>query len=271
MYFPGDSTRLEVDTPFLSSEEFTLDVWIRPDTMVAYSRIIFRPEDYAGWGNSAWAIRYEANNLITARFTQVGGGDNVIALDTPLELGKWYHLIYEVAAENSVFQLSDADDQVIEAKESPVTAKPINTTAPLRIGNAANVTGSPDWHDRSFRGVMDEFNFYNYPAAGLATDVPGEIGAVPVEFGLAQNFPNPFNPTTQIVFSLPKEDAVKLVVFDILGRKVKTLIDQKMAGGRHTIHWDGTDQQGQLVTSGVYFYRLQSVDQTRIRKMVFIK
>ena len=162
MYFPGDSTRLEVDTPFLSSEEFTLDVWIRPDTMVAYSRIIFRPEDYAGWGNSAWAIRYEANNLITARFTQVGGGDNVIALDTPLELGKWYHLIYEVAAENSVFQLSDADDQVIEAKESPVTAKPINTTAPLRIGNAANVTGSPDWHDRSFRGVMDEFNFYNF-------------------------------------------------------------------------------------------------------------
>jgi hypothetical protein len=271
MYFPGDSSRLEVDTPFLSSAEFTLDVWIRPDTMIAYSRIIFRPEDYTGWGGNAWAIRYEADNKITARFTQVGGGDNVIALDTPLEYGNWYHLVYEVGSDSSVFQLSDADDQVIETKGSAVTAKPINTTAPLRIGNAGNVTANEDWKDRSFRGVMDEFNFYNYPATGLLTSVEKEGKAMPLTFSLQQNYPNPFNPTTEIVYTIPNNETVKLTVFDVLGRQVKTLVDHKMAAGKHSVTWNGTDELGRLVSSGVYFYRLTVADQTRIRKMLFVK
>jgi len=271
LYFPGDTSRVEVDTPFLSSEEFTLDVWIQPDTMVAYSWVIFRPEDYTAWGNSAWAIRYEADNLISARFTQVGGGDNAIILDTPLVYGNWYHLLYEVSTDSAVFQLRGSNDEVIETKTAAVTAKPINTTAPLRIGNAANVTGSPDWGDRSFRGVMDEFNFYNYPAAGLTTGIENLDPSVPLVFALEQNYPNPFNPSTQIVYSLPTDQSVKLDVFDLLGRHVTTLVDRKMAAGKHTVIWNGMDQNGRPVTSGLYFYRLQAADQTRIRRMLFIK
>jgi hypothetical protein len=85
-------------------------------------------------------------------------------------------------------------------------------------------------------------------------------------FGLMQNYPNPFNPTTNIAYSLPRRASVKLQVFDLSGRPIKTLVDEEQAPGNYTVPFDGT-----RLTSGVYIYRLQSGNQMITRKMMFMK
>jgi hypothetical protein len=94
---------------------------------------------------------------------------------------------------------------------------------------------------------------------------------VPLEFELQQNYPNPFNLNTTIAFSLPAESNVKLEIFDILGRKIKTLINENYIQGTHSIDWDGRDNTGRIVSSGVYFCRIESACGIKTRKMLLIK
>ncbi len=88
---------------------------------------------------------------------------------------------------------------------------------------------------------------------------------------LNQNYPNPFNPETTISFDLPQKDKVELVVYNLKGQKVKTLINDEVDKGRHTIIWNGTNNQGKEVASGIYYYRLSSGNYTKTNKMVLIK
>jgi hypothetical protein len=95
--------------------------------------------------------------------------------------------------------------------------------------------------------------------------------ANPVEFELAQNYPNPFNPTTSISYTLPEAGMVRLVVFDVLGREVQSLVQSEMAAGNHTAVWNGRDMAGRSVASGTYLYRLTAGNQTVSRTMLLIK
>ena len=92
-----------------------------------------------------------------------------------------------------------------------------------------------------------------------------------LEFAMEQNFPNPFNPVTTIQFSLPQEDAVRLVIYNSLGQAVRVLVSEHMGAGRHTASWDGTDDLGRDVASGVYLYRLTSGQGTLVRRMMLVK
>jgi hypothetical protein len=95
---------------------------------------------------------------------------------------------------------------------------------------------------------------------------------LPVAFNLDQNYPNPFNPTTQIRFAIPQQSDVLLEVFDILGRRVATLINnENISVGYHTITWDATDNTGRTISSGLYIYRLQAGSYTETKRMMFIK
>jgi len=89
---------------------------------------------------------------------------------------------------------------------------------------------------------------------------------VPGEFSLEQNYPNPFNPSTSIRFGIPKQNHVKLIVYDILGREVKTLVNELRKPGIYEAVFDGTN-----FASGVYFYRIEAGDYTNVKKMVLIK
>ena len=106
---------------------------------------------------------------------------------------------------------------------------------------------------------------------------PGAIGDEggaprPQKFTLYQNYPNPFNPSTNIVFELPKAQKITVTVYDVTGRKVKTLIDDKvMSAGRNEVTWNGLNQKGNAVSSGLYFYRVSTSDYSKIRKMVLMK
>jgi len=94
---------------------------------------------------------------------------------------------------------------------------------------------------------------------------------LPKEYSLSQNYPNPFNPITVINFALPQASEVNIEVFNILGRRVTTLIDRHMEAGYHSVKWDGVNSEGTSVATGVYFYRIQAGDFTKSKKMVLLK
>ncbi|MBD3381053.1 MAG: T9SS type A sorting domain-containing protein, partial [candidate division Zixibacteria bacterium] len=102
----------------------------------------------------------------------------------------------------------------------------------------------------------------------VSAENPQDPGGIPDKFELFANYPNPFNPATTIEFALDKQQAVRLEVFNILGRKVATLVDDVLDAGYHKVVWDSSAEK---VSSGVYFYRLKGENQAVSRKMLLLK
>ena len=88
---------------------------------------------------------------------------------------------------------------------------------------------------------------------------------------LSQNYPNPFNPSTRVEYNLPVSQHTTITVYNVLGRKVATLVDDVRSAGTHQAVWDGRDQSGQVAASGVYFYRITAGDFIQTRKMTLLK
>ena len=103
----------------------------------------------------------------------------------------------------------------------------------------------------------------NTPPTGTGQNPPAPLSA--------RNYPNPFNPSTTIAFALPEAGHVDLRIYDIAGRLVRILLSERRDAGRHEVAWDGTDDKGSIVASGVYFYSLAGNDQIRTRKMVLLR
>jgi hypothetical protein len=93
----------------------------------------------------------------------------------------------------------------------------------------------------------------------------------PKTAGLSQNYPNPFNPETAIRFYLNERQKIQLVIYDVTGQRVRTLVEGEFPIGEHTISWDGRDQHGKLVASGIYFYELLVGNKVERRKMTLIR
>lgn len=93
----------------------------------------------------------------------------------------------------------------------------------------------------------------------------------PVHFRLSQNYPNPFNPATVISYTLGKSADINLEIFNLLGQKVKTLFSGPETAGSHQSNWNGTDENGRLLSSGLYFYRLKSEDLAQTKKMILVR
>lgn len=108
----------------------------------------------------------------------------------------------------------------------------------------------------------------------LVTDVADDGENLPARFSLAQNYPNPFNPSTVINYSVPTSaNSVNVVleVFNLMGQKVRTLVNEPQPGGSHSMQWDGKNDAGELLASAVYAYRLRAGDFTASKKMAFVK
>ena len=124
------------------------------------------------------------------------------------------------------------------------------------------------------KSVNKDRKTYHWMAFGspVLADVPEPT---PAEFQLTQNFPNPFNPSTRIAFSLPVSTNIRLVVYDVLGRKVRELTSGEFAAGMHSVTWDAMDESGALLSSGVYFARLSQLSgenqQISMIKMLLMK
>jgi len=94
---------------------------------------------------------------------------------------------------------------------------------------------------------------------------------VPTTLQLLPNYPNPFRARTTLEFILPERRDVRLVIYDVLGRRVRTLVDRSFDAGRHTMRWDGRNTFGQPVASGIYLGRLEVGDQRQVQRLVLVR
>jgi hypothetical protein len=119
------------------------------------------------------------------------------------------------------------------------------------------------WSDD--RDGNNEIYYTQNPTGNLVT-LKNINTAVPKYFTLSQNYPNPFNPKSNIKFQIAKSGDVKLVIFNVLGREITTLVNEALQPGTYEVEWDGSNYP-----SGVYFYKLNTTDYAETRKMVLIK
>ena len=98
-----------------------------------------------------------------------------------------------------------------------------------------------------------------------------EVKAIPTAFALNQNFPNPFNPETTISYDLADGGRVELEIYNVMGQMVKQLVGEEQSAGRYRVVWDGSNSIGRSVASGVYFYRLNTMQYNAVRKLMLLK
>ncbi|MFH1851724.1 MAG: T9SS type A sorting domain-containing protein [Candidatus Neomarinimicrobiota bacterium] len=116
--------------------------------------------------------------------------------------------------------------------------------------------------------ILDTTDVYQFTASNIGVD---PVVYVPVEYTLKQNYPNPFNPTTTIEFTLLAAGLTKLTVYDLLGREVINLVNRPLEAGTMRIIWNGRNSTDQMLSSGIYFYRLQANDYIETKKMIILK
>ncbi len=130
-----------------------------------------------------------------------------------------------------------------------------------------------DDHDDSALGLVSYVPFAIFGHGGEITAVPGTTPdeAIPARFELFQNVPNPFNPSTVIQFDLTTPAPVRLVVFNVAGDLVATLLETRMPAGHHRITWPAVDDRGRQLPSGVYVYRIEAGALTATKRMLLVR
>jgi hypothetical protein len=118
----------------------------------------------------------------------------------------------------------------------------------------------------------DDFSIQEVSMVVTAIENPtNQLAIMPAEYELFNNYPNPFNPETIIEYKVPNTGKVKLAIYNVLGQNVKTLVDMNQPAGTYTVMWDGTDNNGSKLASGVYFYQLIGENALITKKMTLIK
>jgi len=98
-----------------------------------------------------------------------------------------------------------------------------------------------------------------------------ESSTIPQIYSLSQNYPNPMVYATKIEYTLPKDSQISLRIYNISGQLVKTLVEEQQSAGNYKVSWDGRDESGKKVTSGIYFYKLQTQNYTQTRKLTLLR
>lgn len=194
----------------------------------------------------------------------------------------------------------------IGARNIMVTIQLVYVTNNAVLSSLAELTFLPTAAETRFRGTVardiasyrDKAVILRVAVAGISTNtnnfVPGlaqvlfknssgifkpephlEPGlsnnSIPSNFDIEQNFPNPFNATTTLRYHLPQASQVILKIYNLLGQQVRTLVDKAQAAGYHTVQWNGRDDMGSVMVSGVYCYVIQASEFNAVRKMVMLR
>ena len=184
------------------------------------------------------------------------------------ELNTWYHMFYLYDEENNLTYhvVHDTLGSVIFEKTFEINDGKLayQTDNPLCIGFGGG--GS----DSYLYGYIDELRIQNYNIPSDVADKDNQ-DILPSDYELSQNYPNPFNPTTNISYKLPQNSKVELTVYNMLGKQVRVLVNKNQNAGSYNAHWDGNDDFGNKLSSGIYFYRLKTDQFNCTRKMIFMK
>jgi len=272
------------ELPGRSTESYTIqrkdgDTWVGLTSVGAYGSDEYVVEvstlnDSDSDGNNEADFRVIANmdegNFVSAAAS--GFSSDNIAPDAPDDLGgqivegsaelQWaastandlgHYNVYRGATEDFVHN----DDSFIGESE---TSDYVD--AAMATGDNFYIVTAVDVHD----------NESDASAAVSLTSMFVDGGAgVPDVFALHQNYPNPFNPITNIRFDVPENSMVTMAIYDLLGHKVRTLINYEMNAGFHSIKWNGTNDHGNPLASGMYIYRINAGGFHAVKKLVFMK
>ncbi len=149
------------------------------------------------------------------------------------------------------------------------------------IGNFGGQTSDTTFHEGDKISILRGILYYTYGNYKIEPRNEGDVighttgvataSGTPHTYELSQNYPNPFNPSTTIRYAVPQPEHVKLDVFNIQGQRVRTLVDAQVAAGQHVVTWDGRDDAGRPVATGLYLYRLRAGERVFRRKMLLLK
>ena len=270
---------------YLSSPNYTLSAWIQWTTD-------------ANWGYVFWADGETWPEPLNTRHIDVWWNPSNVGVDCILynaDGGEFrtvtkeaecginpfldWHLVTVTLKDNTEYSVY-LDDLMAatQTSEVPIVDNTVNDMwVGARPNDAVMTTGVKmiGYIDRvriwdiALNDGQIESLFNSEGPDGGTTDVEAlKPDAMPSGFGLSQNYPNPFNPTTRIQFGMDKQQQARLTVCDLMGRTVRTLFDGVKAAGQHQAEWDGKNESGSPVPSGVYVCRLTAGQMTSIKKII---
>jgi len=161
----------------------------------------------------------------------------------------------------------DSCDAFYNIQETPLFCEPQNGDFTLAENSPCIDAGDPNSPYDPDGTIADMGAFGIGCEAILSTDKD----VIPLQYVLHQNYPNPFNPVTTLRYDLPEDAEVKILIFDIMGRKVKSLVNTNQNAGFKSVMWDATNDLGQAVSAGMYLYKITAGDFHQTKKMVLLK
>ena len=159
----------------------------------------------------------------------------------------------------------DSTDKLDLTNDKPIAYVTSNSFVDSKI-----VDGKPYYYWVAAVDFSGNQSNLSLPVTAIITAIDNE-NSIPKNFSLQQNYPNPFNPSTIIEYQLPKSETVRLNVFDILGRDVATLVNTFQSAGSYKVQWNGKNNKGSDLTSGIYFYSIEAGSFRAIKKMIYLK
>lgn len=217
------------------------------------------------WGQNGLTICNATGSQQRPKIASVGSGNSFISwLDRVNEWDYGENIYGQVIDENGR-KLWGESGHLISDRDS------YRHRSLLTAGRTSSVYFA--WEDfRSGDGSGDIFmQWIDYSGSTSVAEKGSEPAQTLSYFTLAQNYPNPFNSSTSITYVLPKQSQVTVKIFNLLGQDIKTLLNEPMTEGNHTILWDGKDNFGNQVASGIYLYQLQAGDIVCFKKLAIIK
>ena len=245
-------TFLKFDIPPILDSLSALHLNLTPSMVETVSEgvVLYRFQDLA------WSEKLNESNIGLANFESLIPLDTISLIEQNVELTiDIKPFIINGGLYSFALGVIDSGDHVsFYSKENLILEGGFNSTVPNH--NSGYATKPELWPSISLQ---------------LENNLSSKNNSLPKVFALHQNYPNPFNPKTIIRFDLPKESNVKILIYDILGRLIKKLMDNKQSIGFKSIQWDATNNYGKKVSAGVYLYRIEAGDFRQTKKMVLLK
>ena len=206
----------------------------------------------------------EPTMQITALNSELPDDPDISVADNGMTVMTW--IDFRTGRPQAYYQILDGEFNFVDAN-SPVSLTETRFAESPRV-LAEDLAAWITWVDPRTDGK----NVFLRKIEYYPTDIGDEINNnLPTGFVLYQNYPNPFNPATSIKFTVPIRGHVNIAVYDLLGRKIRTLVDQPLEAGSQSVLWDGMNTDGESVASGLYFYRMKTDSFEETRKMMLLK
>lgn len=265
-YFNGTFALIQIpnETALNFQDAITVSFWMKIDEFFSRESYVI---SHGSWQNR-WKV--SIGDLKKLRWT-VNTNIGIKDLDSQIALDK--NVYYNVTvlfdgAQLKIYINGQLDNSVSHTGKIKTTN--IDLTIAQELPNS----------DYNFKGVLDDIRIYDYDLTeeeiiNVFND-PTSVETInqeniPQKYSLSQNYPNPFNSTTTIQFQLRQSGKVALIIYDILGQRVCELVNNEMSAGYHTVFWDGKNNKGSTVSSGIYIYEMKCANFHQRKKLVLVK